>query len=309
MAVARTVPPLNSLHVFEVASSVGSFTEAAELLSVTPSAVSRQISALEGFLNVRLFNRGRDGNTLTPAGEEYCREIAPAFEAISAATDRISRRQDKTPLNVRVPSTFATRFLIPRLSQFRGEEPGISVRIVTGFGAVDFAREDVDVSIQAVSGDWPGAQCHPMFENWVQPVCGPQLLTTCMIREVDDLRSVRLLQSQNRRGDWREWLTAVGRPDFPLEQAEIVEFSNSLLAYQAAMDGLGVAIGHLPLLGPDLTARRLIALLDRPIRQGSYYAVWRTDRGRGRKARKFLAWLQRQLDTAATPTGTAAIVA
>jgi LysR family glycine cleavage system transcriptional activator len=302
MAVARMVPPLNSLHVFEVASSVGSFTKAAELLSVTPSAVSRQISALESFLNVRLFNRGRDGNALTPAGEEYHREIAPAFEAISAATDRIRRGQDKTPLNVRVPSTFATRFLIPRLSQFRAEEPGIGVRIVTGYGAVDFAREEVDISIQPVSGGGPGSQCQPMFENWVQPVCGPQLLATCTIKTIDDLRAVRLLRSQNRRGDWHEWMTAVGRTDFPLDQAEIVEFSNSLLAYQAAMDGLGVVIGHLPLLGPDLAAGRLVPLLDRPIRQGSYYAVWRTDRGRVRKARKFLAWLQRQLDTTAAPT-------
>jgi LysR family glycine cleavage system transcriptional activator len=162
---------------------------------VTPSAVSRQISALEAFLNVRLFNRGRDGNTLTPAGEEYCREIAPAFEAISAATDRIRRRQDKTPLNVRVPFDLRHAFPDPAPLSVSGEEPGISVRIVTGFGAVDFAREDVDVSIQAVSGDWPGAQFQPRFENWVQPVCGPQLLTTCMIREVDDLRTVRLLQS------------------------------------------------------------------------------------------------------------------
>src|SRR5262245_65636201 len=100
MAVARTVPPLNSLHVFEVASSVGSFTKAAELLSVTPSAVSRQISALESFLNVRLFNRGREGNTLTPAGAEYHREIAPAFDAIRAVTHRINIGQDKTPLEV-----------------------------------------------------------------------------------------------------------------------------------------------------------------------------------------------------------------
>src|SRR5262245_33883924 len=109
------------------------------------------------FLNVRLFNRGREGNTLTAAGEEYHREIAPAFEAISVATDRIRRGQDKTPLNVRVPSTFATRFLIPRLSQFRAEEPGIGVRIVTGYGAVDFAREEGDISIQPVSGGGPGS--------------------------------------------------------------------------------------------------------------------------------------------------------
>jgi DNA-binding transcriptional LysR family regulator len=92
---------LNPLHVFEVASRVGSFTKAAELLSVTPSAMSRQISVLDSFLNVRLFSRGRNRNTLTEAGEIYYREIAPAFEMIGNAADRIKRGQDRTPLNVR----------------------------------------------------------------------------------------------------------------------------------------------------------------------------------------------------------------
>jgi LysR family glycine cleavage system transcriptional activator len=296
MPVTRIVPPLNPLHVFEVASRVGSFTKAAELLGVTPSAVSRQISVLEGFLNVRLFNRSRDGNTLTEAGEIYCREIAPAFEMIGGATDRIKQGQDRTPLNVRVPATFAMRFLIPRLSRFRDAEPGINVRIVTGFGPVDFVREQVDISIQVGTGDWPGTERQPIFENWVQPVCSPSLLSTGAIRSVDDLRNVRLLRSQNRRRDWPDWFAAMGRADFSLEHSEVVEFSNSLLAYEAAADGVGVMIGHLPMIGPDIAARRLVPLFDRPIRQGSYYAAWRADSGPSRKSRKFLAWLQTQLD-------------
>ena len=294
--MSKTVPPLNPLYVFEVASRVGSFTRAAELLSVTPSAVSRQISTLESFLNVRLFNRGRDGNSLTEAGAEYYREIAPAFDSISLATDRVKRRLDKTPLNLRVPATFATRFLISRLSNFRLEEPEIGVRIITGFGPVDFVREDVDISIQVGSGEWPGTHGQVLFENWVQPVCSPGLLRTHPIAKIDDLMNVPLLRSQNLRNDWPDWMAAMGRRDFPLDQAEIVEFSNSLLAYQAAMDGLGVVIGHLPMIRSDISDGKLVPLFKKPIRQGSYYAVWRADRGGSRKARKFLAWLQRQLD-------------
>jgi LysR family transcriptional regulator, glycine cleavage system transcriptional activator len=182
------------------------------------------------------------------------------------------------------------------LSRFRDAEPGINVRIVTGFGPVDFVREDVDVSIQVGSGDWPGTEGQLLFENRVQPVCSPKLLASGAIRRIDDLRDVRLLQSQNRRTDWPDWFAAMGRPDFPVDRSEIVEFSNSLLAYQAAVDGVGVMIGHLPLIGPDLEACRLIPLFDRPIRQGSYYAVWRAERGPSRKSRRFLAWLQTQLD-------------
>jgi len=111
---------------FEVASRVGSFTKAAEILSVSPSAVSRQIAALESYLDVRLFHRARDGNVLTEAGEEYYRGIAPAFETIISVTDRVKRAQDSAPLNVRVPSTFAVRFLI---RDCRSSGPSIPVSV------------------------------------------------------------------------------------------------------------------------------------------------------------------------------------
>lgn len=288
---------MNPLHVFEVASRVGSFTKAAELLSVSPSAVSRQITALEAFLDVRLFNRGRDGNTLTDVGEKYRRAIAPAFEIITAATDQINKSQDITPLSVRVPSTFAIRFLIPRLSEFRAAHQNINVRIVTGFGAVDFVREDVDISIQVGWGEWPGAESKMLFANWVQPMCSPQLFKGAQaIQSIDELRGLRLLISKNRRNDWVDWLAAVGRADFPLDQSEIIEFPNSMLAYQAAADGLGVVIGQVPLLGPEFATQTLIPLFDKPIRQGSYYAVWRAETGPNRKGRQFLSWLQHQLE-------------
>lgn len=294
--MARLVPPLNPLHVFEVAARVGSFTRAAETLRVSPSAVSRQIAALESFLDVRLFHRAREGNVLTDVGREYYRAIAPAFEIITTATDKVARVQTSAPLNVRVPATFAVHFLIPRLSDFKEEHPETSVRIITGFGSVDFVREDVDVSIQAGSGDWPGTESMPLFANWIQPMCNPGLFKNGRpIRNIDELRGYRLLISNNKRNDWRDWLKMMGRPDFPLHDMETVEFPNSLLAYQAAADGLGIVIGQIPLLVPEIAGQPLIRLFAEPIRQGSYYAVWRAETGPGRKARQFVSWLQRQL--------------
>jgi LysR family transcriptional regulator, glycine cleavage system transcriptional activator len=294
--VAWSVPPLNPLHVFEVAASVGSFTKAAEILSVSPSAVSRQISTLESFLDVRLFHRGRDGNVLTELGEEYYRGISPAFKIITSVTDRVMRAQDSAPLNVRVPATFAVRFLIPRLSVFKDEHPGTNVRIITGFGPVDFVREDVDISIQVGSGEWSGTESKALFANWVQPMCNVKLFKDGNpLTRVDELRSHRLLISSNRRNDWRDWLAETGHPDFPLAQMEVIEFPNSLLAFQAAVDGLGVVIGQLPLLGPEFAGQSLVPLFA-PVRQGSYWAVWRAETGPSRKARQLLSWLQRQLD-------------
>jgi DNA-binding transcriptional LysR family regulator len=77
---------------------------------------------------------------------------------------------------------------------------------------------------------------------------------------------------------------------------DIVEFPNSMLANQAAADGLGIVIGQAPVLGPEFAGQALIPLFGKPIRQGSYYAVWRAETGPSRKARQFLSWLQRQLD-------------
>ncbi len=295
--MAWSVPPLNPLHVFEVAARVGSFTKAAEILSVSPSAVSRQIATLESFLDVRLFNRAREGNVLTEAGEEYYRGISPAFEIITSATDRVTRAQDSAPLIVRVPATFAVRFLIPRLSEFKEEYPGINVRIITGFGPVDFVREDVDISIQVGLGNWPGTESKALFANWVQPMCNPKLFKGGQpIERIDDLRGYRLLISNNRRSDWRDWLTEMGHADFPLDEMEMIEFPNSMLAYQAAADGVGVVIGQVPVLGPEFAGQSLVPLFGKPIRQGSYCAVWRAESGPSRKARQFLSWLQQQLD-------------
>lgn len=306
--MARSVPPLNPLYVFEVASRVGSFTRAAEILNVTPSAVSRQIAALETFLDVRLFHRGRDGNTLTDVGDEFYRGIAPAFETITSMTERIKKLQSNTPLNVRVPSTFAVRFLIPRLGNFRAIHPDVSIRIVTGFGPVDFVREEVDISIQVGEGDWPGAEGKLLFDNWVQPMCSPELLADRQVCSLDDLDGFRLLVSKNRRSDWKDWAAAMGRPDFPPASVEVIEFPNSMLAYQAATNGLGIVLGHKPLLGSDIAAGLLVPLLGEPVRQGSYYAVWRTDTGPNRKGRHFVSWLQQQLDDLQLPLSAPAVV-
>jgi len=293
--VARTLPPLNPLNVFEVAARVGSFTNAAEMLNVTPSAVSRQISTLESFLNVRLFNRSHDGNTLTEVGEEYHRAVAPAFRMIAQATEKTRLAYDTKPLNLRVSSTFAVLFLIPRLSKFRETYPNIRVRISTGFNPVDFAREDVDLSIQLGSGDWSDTECKLLFPNWSQPMCSEQIFQSGEIRTIEDLKRRRLLISQNRPETWNEWLAAAGETDFPLDQVEIVEFPNSLLAYQAAADGVGIVIGQIPLLARNIIGPTLVPLFDKPIPKGAYYASWRSGTGPSRKARQFLSWMEKEL--------------
>ena len=300
--MSRSVPPLNPLHVFVTAAKVGNFTAAAEALGVTPSAVSRQIAVLEAFLDARLFHRGVHSNVLTDPGKAYFNEVAPAFDLITSATQAIQESRVSTPLRIRVLSTFGMRFLIPRLPQFRAQHPSIHLSIETGFAPADFSRADVDVSIQLGSGSWPGTEVRLLFESFVQPICGGQWVKAAKkITAIDGLREAPLLLSRNRPDDWAIWLKAKGRSDFPLGACETIAFSNSVLMYQAAADGVGVALGQLPILSQDIEVGRLTALLGPAIPSEAYYAVWRAGAEPNRKIRQFLVWLEREVQRAFRP--------
>ena len=297
--MSRNIPPLNPLHVFVVAAKTGNFTAAAEALGVTPSAVSRQIAVLEGYLDTRLFHRGVHSNTLTETGSTYFRQIAPAFDIISLATQTIQDSRSTSPLKVRVLSTFGMRFLIPRLPEFRAKHPSVHLSIDTGFAPADFSRADVDISIQMGDGNWPGTQGHLLFQNHVQPVCGGRLAASAStISSVEQLAKMPLLYSRNRPDDWSAWLRARGEQPSALASAEMIEFSNSLLMYQAAMDGVGISLGQFPILSHDVELGRIVPLLGPPVAQEAYYAVWRAGAEPNRKMRQFLAWLQKEVEAA-----------
>lgn len=294
--MVRSLPPLNPLHVFEVAARLGSFTSTAEMLGVTPSAVSRQISGLEAWLGVRLFKRDRQRVLLTTEGAAYAARIAPAFAELAAATEGLRRKSEAKPISLRISSTFAVRFLIPRITRFSTAHPDIAIQLSTGYTAADFQHEAVDISIQIASGANDAVDGRALFQNWLQPMCSPELLRNGQPLELpEDLLHHRLLLSQNRRNEWPEWFAGIGMPDFPLAKAEKIEFPNSMLAYQAAADGQGVVIGQLPLLGPRFGVESLVPLFKRRVRAGSYYAVWRKGSELSRKHRDFLAWLEKEI--------------
>ena len=294
LAVSRSLPPLNPLHVFDVAARLGNFTLAAEELNVSQSAVSRQIAVLEGYLQQPLFHRDRRGATLTSAGAAYHREIGPAFSRITNATQRMRQSAKVEPLHLQVYHTFAAKWLIGRLPRFEKDHPEINVRISTVAAVADFSRGHVDMAVLFGTGDWPGLAAHRLFADELQPVCSPMLLRgEVPLREIDDLRRRRLLISRLRRSDWRDWLAEVGRPDIPVTG---MEFSSSVLTYQAAVTGLGVAMGQLRLLAGDIEAGLLMPLFGRMLeRTLSYYAVYPEDRPLNYRGRAFLAWLEREV--------------
>jgi LysR family glycine cleavage system transcriptional activator len=290
--MARRIPPLNPLHVFEVVARTLNLTAASRELHVTQSAVSRQIAALEAYLGIGLFRRERHGVALTPAGQAYAEQVVPAFEAIAIATERLTRAKGPGSLRVRTYTTFAAKWLIPRLPAFKQAHPGIDVRIVTAVPDVDFDRDGVDLAIQFGTGQWPRTEAHLLFRDEIEPVCTPAYLKQQGgIRRIEHLLSGPLLVSQFRRDDWDDWLVAHDRAHLAAGSERMV-FSSSVLTWQAALDGLGTAIGQRALLSQELQSGQLVCPFALPLRRDSgHYLVEPSVRRASRPATAFRQWI------------------
>lgn len=289
--MTRSVPPLNALHVFEVVCRLGNFTHAGNELGVTQSAVSRQISLLEHWLSTELFTRERVGVRLTKAGEMYAREISPAFDAIVSASGHLRRSGSKRPIYLQVYPTFAQRWLIPRLPSFNDEYPQYDVRVNTDIAPVDFSKGSVDLAIQLVPNDRLPKHSTVLFRDQMQPVCSPAYLEKLgPISTVDDLFHHRLLVAHYRRDDWKDWFAALGRDGV---ETRTMELQSSVLAYQAAAEGLGIAMGQTSLMSQDFKNGTLIPLFTPVERPLSYCAIWAPRTEPNQKSRAFLGWLDR----------------
>lgn len=290
--MARRIPPLNPLRVFEVVARTLNLTAASRELHVTQSAVSRQIGTLESYLGVELFRRERHGVVLTRAGQTYAEQIVPAFEAIASATEKLSKATGQGSLRVRTYTTFAAKWLIPRLPAFKQAHPGIDVRILTAVPDVDFDRDGVDLAIQFGAGQWPRTEAHLLFRDEIEPVCTPAYLKQHGgIRKREQMLAGPLLVSQFRRGDWDDWLTTQGLTD-RATGGERMFFSSSVLTWQAALDGLGMAIGQRALLAQELQSGQLVCPFALPLRRDAgHYLVQPAVQRASRKVAAFRDWI------------------
>lgn len=287
------IPPLNPLRVFEVVARTQNLTTAATELHVTQSAVSRQIGVLETYLGVELFRRERHGVTLTRIGRSYADEIIPAFSDIASATERLIKGSSEGALRVRTYTTFAAKWLIPRLTKFRVFHPNIEVRIMDAVAEVDFDRDSVDIAIQFGVGKWPHVQTDLLFYDEFEPVCAPCYLmeNTENGKRLELLLRQRLLISHYRRADWDDWLSATNMAAYAVG-AERMTFSSSVLTWQAAINGLGTAIGQSALLVEELESGQLVRPFAMPLhRDKAYYLVRPKVQRELRKVAVFRDWL------------------
>jgi LysR family glycine cleavage system transcriptional activator len=288
MARRDLLPPLNPARAFEAAGRLLSISRAADELSVTPAAVSRQVRLLEAYLGTPLFNRVRGSLELTPTGARYLSELMPLFAGLREATAAITRsRHGRSTLRIRSPATFAVRWLIPRLAGFHQLNPQVDVQVMTSFQPLDFQREDIDAGVELGDGKWPGLHTLRLVPNVLVPVAAPSLGLTSKSR----LDKQTLLHSLARPEDWALWLRAAGLRG--VDASRGMKYETSLLAYQAALEGHGVAIAQEALVEKELADGSLVAPLGSPLdrQHYTYYFAWPAGQAPSAALRAFRDWL------------------
>jgi LysR family glycine cleavage system transcriptional activator len=253
------LPSLNGLRAFEAAARHLSFTQAAAELNVTQTAISHQIKRLEEELGLRLFIRKNRALALTPKAKDYLPGVRAAFNDLRLATDRLLRKDDDNVVTISTLSSLAAKWLLPRLSTFQEAHPSIDVRITTSTGLVDFRSGDVDAAIRYGRGHWPGLRTQWLMADELFPVCSPVLLNGDKpLRVPEDLAHHTLLHSSGGfEDDWRQWLTAAGLPA-NISKQRGVTFDVSFMTVQAAIDGIGVAMGRTSYVQDDIAKGRLV---------------------------------------------------
>ena len=287
------LPSLNGLRAFEAAARHLSFTRAAQELNVTQTAISHQIGRLEAELGIKLFVRQTRSLSLTQEAKEYLPGIRAAFQDLRQATERLLRKDDDHVLTVSTLTSFAAKWLMPRLSQFQQANPAIDVRVTTSTALVDFARDGVDVAVRHGRGHWPGVRADWLMADDIFPVCSPALLKgKYPLKKPEDLAHHTLLHtSDGFEDDWRVWLTAAGLPS-DISELPGLTSDMAFMTIQSAIDGLGVAIVRTAFVEADIAKGRLIApfTMSLPADAG-FYLVAPEEKADAPKIHAFRKWI------------------
>ncbi len=290
----RHLPPLNALKVFEIAAQTGSYADAAAELGVTHGAVSRQIALLESWLGQRLFIKDGRRMVATPMAKIFAAEVGLSFDRLAMAADACGRPGARRILRVSAPTSFAMRWLIPRLDHYHATHPQVEVAVTTVSTVLEELRGGVDVAIRrGVARDnvWPQHVVVPVLEDVDTLIMSPALFAERPIREPADIEGHRLLASETRPGDWANWLDAAGLQHLTGLPRQI--FDHFFVTRQAVEDGLGIGIGPLPMLEIDIAAGRLMTPLpDIKVPRTGYVAVIPRQADAGSLLAGFVDWLQ-----------------
>lgn len=293
--------PLLALRHLEAAIRHGSFDLAAKELNVTPSAVSQQIKRIETSLGRSLFERSANKVMPNARAHELGRALSEAFERIEFGLRHARSEAGEQSVKIRLYQTWANRWLVSRLERFTRQFPDIAVEFETGIEPVDFSRTDADLALATEAAHSRTVKGEKVLVPRLCPVCTAEIAKR--LQAPEDLAHIPRIASRNRISDWPRWLEAAGQPQ--VDQRPLLVFSNSMLVYESALSGAGVAVAQLELVLNDLENGRLVRPFPTTIPSDTPLFLFEPEtRSLRPPVRKFRNWLLEEIAGMAERTDT-----
>lgn len=291
IAPRRFLPSISALLAFEAVARLGSATNAATELSLTQSAVSRQLKALEDQLGVPLLRRHGRQMTLTIAGQTYVTQVREVLNQLAQASVAARTNPSGGALNLAILPAFGMHWLAPRLRDFAHAHAEVTVNLSTRLKPFAIAESPFDAAIHFGHTDWPGVEYLPLMAETVVPVCAPTLLDKPLVDPADVLGHA-LLHLETRPRGWTRWLGALG---LEMEPSSGMVFDQFSTMAQAAIHGLGIALLPTFFAEPYLKDGQLLLASDQSAQSiGRYYLVWPEGRQPSAALDAFRTWIETQ---------------
>ena len=291
------LPPFFALRALEAAARHRSYTRAGEELAVTHGAVSQQIRRLEAELGARLFERRANSMLPTPDALRLAREVRRSLDLLHRAVGEFIGAGEHDPLVISAEPQFASRWLAARLPRLLATGAGANLEVRVEERCADLATDGVDAGLRYGAGGWCGLETERLVPEVLFPICSPKLAAGRRWRTPGDLAGAPLLHLSHR--PWSLWFEAHG---LATPRQAGLTFDDSQIAYEAAAQGLGVALARRGLVDADLASGRLTPAMPGEVAtELGYFLVWRSDSRKLARIHALRDWLVAEGDRGLAP--------
>ncbi len=296
----RKLPPLNAVVAFESAGRNKSFKKAGEELCVTSSAISHQVRSLEEYLGGRLFERSTRTVALTDFGKRYLPEMSALLDRLEQCSEnQADRRAQKRIITIQTTDSFAARWLIPRLAQFKSLHSDIDIKIITRDFRDALRSSEAGLGILFMTSKQRNSlsknAAQLLFAEEIFPVCSPKLTPKTRLVDLADLPNFTLIHDDNVGVSWHDWIsTATGAHANPpkIDTRNGPHYNHAHLALQAAELGGGITLASNVLASDALESDRLIAPFKDKMVTGCGYYLTQSENPKPREhCRPFTEWI------------------
>ena len=292
---------LSGIRLFVLVAKLGSFSATARNLHLSVAAVSRQVSALEDSLKVKLFNRGQPRLTLTEAGEMLLRRAAPLVEELQSTIDDVSLLESKPQGTLKVCArTIAAGWLIAHLPRFLTENPGVSVDLlVSNDEELDLVSNNIDVDIRYTRPDRTDLIARLLAPSKLVLVASPAYLARHGTpTAIKDLAREEVIRFAGGPGETNWILCDAEGARHEFSAAGRLRLNEGIILREAIRSGIGMGMMPLAEIRAELRSGELVHILPdvqviSPQTGGEgLFAVYQRSPYPTGKVRSFLAFLE-----------------